>query len=98
MTRQVSLWVNDECIELDYFVSGFIDHTVVGMLGALRGTGEVGSLELSIADGGVSINLNNTQVPANEFVSKIIKNTVTGMVSSLKGVGKIKSIKIGIQR
>ncbi len=22
MTKQVSLWVNDECIDIDYFVSG----------------------------------------------------------------------------
>ncbi len=98
MTRKVSLWVNEECIDLDYFVSGFIDHTVTGMLGALKGTGEIGSLELSIGEGGVNITLNNTQVPANEFVGKIIKNTVSGMVSTLKGVSKIKSIKITITR
>ena len=32
MSKQVSLWVNDECIPIDCFVSGFIDHTVGGIV------------------------------------------------------------------
>ena len=37
-SRQVSLSVNDVFIELDYFVQGFIDHTISGMLAVLQGT------------------------------------------------------------
>lgn len=95
MTKQVTLSVNDAPIELDYFVQGFIDHTIDGILAALSGTGKIGSLDLSIDDGGqVTIKLNNALVPANPFVSKIIKNTIVGMVSSLKGVSAIKRLKI----
>lgn len=98
MTKQVSLWVNDECIDIDYFVSGFIDHTVGGIVASLRDTGEIETLELSIDGSQVTINLNNAQVPVNEFVNKIIRSTITGMVSTLKGVSKIKSVKIAIKR
>ncbi len=98
MTKQVSLWVNDECIDIDYFVSGFIDHTVGGIVASLKGTGETGTLELSIDGSQVTINLNNVQVPVNEFANKIIRSTITGMVSTLKGVSKIKSVRIAIKR
>ena len=98
MSKQVSLWVNDECIPIDYFVSGFIDHTVGGVVASLRGTGEIATLELSIDGSQVTINLNNAQVPVNQFVNKIIRSTITGMVSTLKGVSNIKSIKIAIKR
>ena len=98
MSKQVGLWVNDECIPIDYFVSGFIDHTVGGIVASLRGTAEIRTLELSIDGPQVTINLNNTQVPVNEFANKIIRGTITGMVSTLKGVSKIKSVKIAIER
>ena len=98
MSKQVSLRVNDECIPIDYFVSGFIDHTVGGIVASLRGTGEIGTLELSIDGSQVTINLNSAQVPVNEFVNKIIRSTIAGMVSTLKGVSKIKSVKITIKR
>jgi hypothetical protein len=98
MSKQVSLWVNDESIPIDYFVSGFIDHTVGGIVASLRGTGEIRTLELTIDGPQVTITLNNAQVPVNEFVNKIIGSTVTGMVSTLKGVSKIKSVKIAIKR
>ena len=98
MTKQVSLSVNGEPISLDYFVMGFIHHVTVGMLAGLSGTGEIGTLNLSIDEGGqVRIDLNNAQVPINDFVSKIIRNTVTGMVSTLKGVDEIKSLTIAIK-
>lgn len=98
MTKQVSLWVNDECIDIDYFVSGFIDHTVGGIVSSLRGTGDTGTLVLSIDGSQVTINLNNVEVPLNEFANKIIRSTITGMLSTLKGVDKIKSVKITIKR
>jgi hypothetical protein len=98
MTRQVRLLVNDQPIELDYFVQGFIDHTTSGMLAGLEGAGEIESLDISIEGDDIAINLNNAQLPANPFVSKIIRNTVLGMVSSLKGVGKIDKVGIFIRR
>jgi hypothetical protein len=98
MTRKVSLLVNDNAISLDYFVEGFIDHTIGGMVEALEGTGEIKTLDLSIDGDRVTIKLNNDLVPANLFVSKIIKNTVTGMISSLKGVDTVDRVVIEIRR
>jgi hypothetical protein len=98
VSKQVSLWVNDECISIDYFVSGFIDHTVGGVVASLRGTGEIKTLELSMDGPQVTINLNNVQVPVNQFANKIIGSTITGMVSSLKEISNIRSIKIAIKR
>ena len=99
MTRQISLSVNGAPITLDYFVAGFIDHTAGGMLAALEGTGDIGTVSLSIDEGGqVAVNLNNAQVPINPFVSKIIRSTMVGMVSTLKGVGEIKTLELNITR
>ena len=96
MTRQTTLTVNDSPIPVDYFVEGFIDHTVGGMLAALEGTGEIKELALNIDGDKVTVNLNNAPVPVNEFVSKIIRNTIVGMVSSLKGVSEVKKLAINI--
>ena len=98
MTRQVALLVNDVPINLDYFVKGFIDHTVAGMLAGLEGTGEIETLDISIEGDEVGINLNNATVPINLFTSKIVRNTIVGMVSSLKGAGEANRINIGIKR
>jgi len=98
MTRQVSLSLNDQPVELDYFVQGFIDHTIGGMLATLKGTGEIKDLDISIEGDEITINLNSAVVPTNPFVSKIITNTIMGMVSSLKGAGEIRSVKITIER
>ncbi|MBI2979221.1 MAG: hypothetical protein HYY41_00055 [Chloroflexi bacterium] len=98
MTRRVKLLVNDVPIDLDYFVQGFIDHTVAGMIAGLEDTGEIEVLNLSIDGDKVRINLNNAPLRANAFVSKIIKNTVAGLLSTLKGVDKIAKINISIWR
>ena len=99
MTREVSLSVNETPIALDYFVEKFIYHVVDGMVAALEGTGDIGSLNLAIEDDGqVTINLNNVQVPTNLFVSKIINSTMVGMVSTLKGVSEIKRLNLAIRR
>ena len=98
MTREVSLLVNGQPIELDYFVQGFIDHTIDGMLAGLEGTGKIEKLDVSIEGDKVTINLNDSAVPTNPFVSKIIKNTIVGMVSSLKGVSEINKVGITIKR
>ena len=44
MTVNLSLIVNDASIRADYFVDGFIDHTVSGMIEALEGTGKMKDL------------------------------------------------------
>ena len=98
MTRQVSLLVDDKPISLDYFVQGFMDHTIAGMLEELEGTGRIEVLDISISGDEVKIVLNNAPVSINPFVSKIIKNTITGMVSSLKGVDRVDKINISVKR
>ena len=98
MTKQVSLSVNDVPIELDYFVAGFVDHTIGGMLAALEGTGEIETLTISIEADEVIINLNNAVVPINPFVNKIMRNTIFGMVSLLKGVSEIDKMNLSITR
>ncbi len=97
-SKQISLSVNDAPIGLDYFVQGFIDHTVSGMLAALEGTGEIKSLDLTIRGDEVTINLNDAVVPIKPFVNKIIRSTVVGMVSSLKGVSDIDRMTVFIQK
>jgi hypothetical protein len=97
-SRQVSLSVNDVPIELDYFVQGFIDRVMGGMLAALKDTGEIESLDVSILGDTVTINLNNAMVPTNPFVNRITRNTIVGMVSSLKGVSNIDRVNLSIRR
>ena len=98
MTRQVSLLVNDQPIELDYFVQNFIDHAIGGVLAGLEGVSVIESVAILVEQDEVTINLNDALLPTNLFVSKIIRNTVVGMVSSLKGVGKINKVSITIYR
>jgi len=98
MTKQVSLFVNDQPITLEYFVQGFIDHTIGGILAALEETGEIKNADIAIEGDNVAVNLNNSAVPTNPFVQKIIRSTVAGMVATLKGVGEINKVKIHIDR
>jgi hypothetical protein len=98
MTREVSLLVNGQPVTLDYFVQGFIDHTVGGMLSSLEGVGDMQRVELSIEGDDVTVDLNGAHLLTNPFVSKIIRNTVRGMVSSLKGVGGADSVRVIVQR
>ncbi|MDP3879031.1 MAG: hypothetical protein Q8Q07_01830 [Dehalococcoidales bacterium] len=96
MTRELSLLVNGTPVSLDYFVQGFMDHTIAGMMEALEGTGRIETLNIAISGDEVKIMLNNAPVPVNPFVSKIVKNTIAGMVSSLKGIGEPQTVKINI--
>jgi hypothetical protein len=99
MTVQLNLNVDDTPIKTDYFVEGFIDHTVSGMIEALEGTGQIKDLEMSIEGNSVAIKLNGSDVPINAFVIKIIKSTMNGMVSVLKGVsGNIRTLKLTIKK
>ena len=98
MTKEVSLAVNEIPIQLDYFVQGFIDHVLSGMVAALEGTGEIKTLVVSIEGDNVIIKLNNELVPINLFASKIIRSTIVGMLSSLKGVGEMNRIELSIRK
>lgn len=97
-SKQVRLFVNDELIELGYYVHGFIDHVVSGILAALKGTGEIGTLKLSIEGDKVTIVLNNAGIPVNEFAAQIIRSTILGMVSPLKGVGEVSRLVLEIEK
>ena len=99
MTVQLSLTVNDVPIKTDYFVAGFIDHTVSGMMESLEGTGRIQDLYLTIEGDSVKILLNGEEVPINEFVVKIFKSTMDGMVSILKGVkGNVNKLNLEIHK
>jgi len=98
MTREVKLLVNEEAIELDFFVESFIDHTISGMLESLEGVGTIENIEISIDGVNVLVKVNSTDIPINPFVNTIMLNTIFGMVSSLRGVGSISDLKITIQR
>ena len=94
MTVILNLSVNDVPIKTDYFVAGFIDHTVSGMIEALEGTGKIKNLNLVIDGDSVTINLDGVPVPVNVFASKIIKATTIGMLSTLKGVNDVKKLNL----
>jgi sulfur carrier protein ThiS len=99
MTRQISLSVNDVPIQLDYFIQGYVDHVIGGIVASLKDTGEIESLQLSIDnEGQVTINLNGSVVPISYFPNKIIRSTILGMVSTLKGVGEVDRLEMTIDR
>jgi hypothetical protein len=100
VTRGISLSVNDITISLDYFVSGYIDHVVGGIVNSLKNTGNIDNLELTIDNKGqVRIMLNGTEIPLSYFPVEIIRSTVLGMVAPLKGVSdRIDNLQISINR
>jgi hypothetical protein len=98
MMVKLNLIVNDIVINTDYFVEGFIDHVVSGIIEALEGTDKIKDLDMSIDGRQTTINLNGNGVPLNVFTSKIIKNTIIGMVSSLKEVNDIKTLSIFLHK
>ena len=100
MTSKIDLSVNDKPVKLDYFVAGYIDHVVGGIVASLKDTGEIKTLELTIDnEGQVKINLNGADVPLSYFPVEIIKNTITGMVVTLKGVDEgIDRLELKISR
>jgi hypothetical protein len=99
MTVELKLTVNDSPIFTDYFVAGFLDHTISGMVESLEGTGEIKHLKYSIDGEKVTINLNGKEVPINEFVTKIFKSTTYGILTSLKGVtSPIRKVELEIKK
>ncbi len=97
-SKQVNLYVNDAPIETDFFVQGYMDRVVSGILSALKGTCRIKNLDFAIEEDTVIINLNGSVVPTNTFVNKIIRSTIAGMVSALKGVSDTRRIHIVISR
>ena len=101
MTREIKLTVNDKPIQIDYFVAGFIDHTVTGMLAGLEGTaeGKIKSAEINIDGAAVAVNVDNSPLPINAFVIKIIGSTLKGLLSTLKGVdSQINTVALQIKK
>jgi len=99
MTVELKLTVNDTPIKTDYFVAGFIDHTVSGMMEALKGGGKIKHLTMTVEGDDLVIVLNGVSIPANPFTGRIIRSTTIGMVSDLKGVdGSVKKLSIIIDK
>ena len=100
MSRQISLSVNNIPIKLDYFVESYVDHVVGGIIGSLRDTGEIETLELTVDNEvEVKILLNNADVPLKPFPMEIIKSTIEGMILPLKGVENVTTlVEIKIER
>ena len=99
MTRKIDLTVNNVPIELDYYVSGYLDHVVGGIITSLRDTGEIQDLKMTIDKGRVTIDLNGSQVPLKPFPMNIITSTMSGVVAPLKGVDQpMETLEIDIQR
>jgi hypothetical protein len=99
MSKKVNLTVNNNPIELDYFVHEFVEKTAGGIIASLHDTGDIEELELKIdGKGMVTISLNSTDVTLKEFPMQIIKSTIEGMVFVLRGVeGPIETVEISIR-
>lgn len=98
MTKSVILIVNEKPVEIDYFVQGFIDHTVRGMVLALEGVIEAEHIGIILKGEDTEISVDNNQLQINPFVSRITSNTIRGMVKSLKGVSDAEAIKISLSK
>jgi hypothetical protein len=100
MARKVSLSVNNVPINLDYFVTEYIDSVAGGIIASLRDTVEIETLELSLDNTGeVKITLNNSDIPLKSFPIEIIRSTLLGMVVPLKGVdSEVNTLEISIKK
>ncbi len=101
MTKEVTLLVNDQPVELDYFIQSYIDHTTRGILAALEGTGQFDSItdaQVSVQGKEVAITVSAKTIPANSFVSNLVRSTIVGMVSSLKRVATVDTLTIRIEK
>ena len=100
MTRKIDLSVNNTPVDLDYFVSGYLDHVTGGIVASLHDTGEIKQLKLTMDEkGDVRINLNGADVPLSYFPVEIIRSTIMGMMAPLKGVeGAVNQLELNIER
>ena len=87
MSRKVSLSVNNMPIDLDYFVTKYLDCVTGGIISSLHDTGEIEDLLITLDNtGDIKITLNNSDIPLKEFPIEIIRSTLLGMIAPLKGV------------
>lgn len=91
---EVELWVNNDPVELNAFVEGFLARTVIAAASSLKGVEDVHNLELYLERGNVNVIVNGKEISLTVFPSDIIANTIIGLVSSLKGVDKVEVLKI----
>ena len=98
MAGDLSLIVNDIPIKTDHFVAGFVEHTVCGMIEALKDAGKINNLTLIVDGDRVMIDLNGAPLQTKVFAGKIIKSTIVGMLVNLKGVTDIKKVSIIIDK
>jgi hypothetical protein len=99
MATALKLNVNGVPIKTEDFVAGFIDHTVSGMIAALKNTGKIRHLEILIEGNDINVKLNGSVVSINTFATKIIIATLEGIVSTLKGVNrKIETLELVIKK
>ncbi len=100
MTRKVSLTVNKNPIKLDEFVGGYVYHVTNGILSALKDTGPIKQLKITVDDfSDVKLNLNSKDISLNFFTTEIVRNTLFGMVANLKGVeGEPKTLELAIEQ
>ncbi len=98
MTGNLSLIINESPIQTHPFVEEFIEHTVSGMIEALKGTGKIKDLNLTVNGDCVTLHLNGVLIPTNAMTSKIIKNTILGMVSSIQGMEGINTLSIIVHK
>jgi hypothetical protein len=98
VSGEVSLSVNEEPIDLNDFVEGYIDHVVGGIIASLKGAEEIKSIDLAVQGDRVTLVLNNKAIPLNLFASRIILSTIMGVVSSLKGVRAAERIRVIIRK
>jgi hypothetical protein len=94
---KAKLEVNKISIEMNDFVEELLARTTLGIVAALKGTGDVQILELRQEKGNVEITVNGRDVPLTPFPNDIIRNTLTGLVSSLKEVDDIDSVDISVE-
>jgi hypothetical protein len=101
MTKHVKLLVNSNPVDTDYFIEGFLDHTIGGMVMSLEGTPknrkQIQTIDVDINNELIKILVNSLTIPANPFVSKLFRNTLFGMVATLKGVVNPEKIEIHIE-
>jgi hypothetical protein len=98
MYDRFRLIINGAAIDTHPFIDKFIEHTVIGMLSALKNTGEVKDLDLSIQDNAVKINLNGALTPINAMTGNLIKGTILGMISIIQEPSETANLRIVIHK
>jgi|WetSurMetagenome_2_1015567.scaffolds.fasta_scaffold178089_2 hypothetical protein len=98
MIGNFRLVINDKAIDTHPFIESFVEHTLNGMLEALKDTRKIKDLDLTVKGEDIKINLNGELVHTNSMTGKLIKSTLVGMVSTLQGVQDIKNLSISVHK